>query len=306
MNNKFGDFLYSLRKEKGYTQADLAAKLNITNKAVSKWETGEAFPDTAQLLPLSDIFSVTVDELLRGERNGEVKTEGFPAEKKEPVKTENQMSKIILPWNKKEAVCIALSIALILSGVLTLVILATSEAAGYGIYVSVLLICVAVAVFILIFTSMGRNVRSAELSNEESKTGKRYILMLSCGVMTIIFSVAVLIILIYLTENIALSLGMFFGLLIIGITVVILGGILWGAFMKKHDVPEDEEIIYKPHKKISDGICGIIMLLAICIFLLLGFLKNLWHIAWVVYPVGGVLCAIVTEIVKLFSVKKDQ
>ena len=66
--NCFGDFLYELRKEKGMTQADLAQALGVTNKAVSKWETGEAMPETCILLPLSRIFGVTVDELLSGKR----------------------------------------------------------------------------------------------------------------------------------------------------------------------------------------------------------------------------------------------
>lgn len=65
---KFADLLYELRKEKNLTQSELAEKLGITNKAVSKWETGEAMPDTAQLLPLAEILGVSVDELLRGER----------------------------------------------------------------------------------------------------------------------------------------------------------------------------------------------------------------------------------------------
>ena len=67
--NNFGDFLYTLRKEKGMTQAELAQLLGVTKKAVSKWETGEAMPETSLLLPLSRIFGVSVDELLAGERN---------------------------------------------------------------------------------------------------------------------------------------------------------------------------------------------------------------------------------------------
>ncbi len=66
--NGFGEFLYELRKEKGMTQAELAQALGVTNKAVSKWETGEAMPETAQLLPISRIFGVSVDELLAGKR----------------------------------------------------------------------------------------------------------------------------------------------------------------------------------------------------------------------------------------------
>lgn len=67
--NEFGEFLYTLRKEKGMTQAELAAALGVTNKAVSKWETGEAMPETSQLIPISRIFGVSVDELLAGKRN---------------------------------------------------------------------------------------------------------------------------------------------------------------------------------------------------------------------------------------------
>lgn len=79
--NDFGNFLYELRKEKGMTQTELAGKLGVTNKAVSKWETGEAMPETGLLMPLSEIFGVSIDELLsgkrertRGERDGNVYT----------------------------------------------------------------------------------------------------------------------------------------------------------------------------------------------------------------------------------------
>lgn len=65
----FGEFLCKLRKEKGMTQAELAKRLGVTDKAVSKWETGEAMPESGSLLPIANIFGVTVDELLRGERD---------------------------------------------------------------------------------------------------------------------------------------------------------------------------------------------------------------------------------------------
>ena len=67
--NDFGEFLFKLRKENGMTQAELAQALGVTNKAVSKWETGEAMPETALLLPISRIFGVSVDELLDGKRS---------------------------------------------------------------------------------------------------------------------------------------------------------------------------------------------------------------------------------------------
>lgn len=64
--NTFATYLHELRKSRGMTQQELADRLDLTGKAVSKWEKGEAFPETGQLVPLADIFGVSVDELLHG------------------------------------------------------------------------------------------------------------------------------------------------------------------------------------------------------------------------------------------------
>ncbi len=63
-----GRFLAELRKEKGYTQKELGDKLMVTDKAISRWETGKGLPDTALLKPLSEILGVSVGELLAGKR----------------------------------------------------------------------------------------------------------------------------------------------------------------------------------------------------------------------------------------------
>ena len=63
-----GKFIAACRKEKGLTQVQLSEKLNITNRAVSKWETGKSCPDASIMLELCDILGITVNELLSGER----------------------------------------------------------------------------------------------------------------------------------------------------------------------------------------------------------------------------------------------
>ncbi len=63
-----GKFIAGCRKEKGLTQAQLAEKLNITDRAVSKWETGKCMPDSSIMLELCNILDVTVNELFTGER----------------------------------------------------------------------------------------------------------------------------------------------------------------------------------------------------------------------------------------------
>ena len=64
---KIGKFIAACRKKAGLTQAQLAEKLDITNQAVSKWETGKALPDSSIMLELCCTLGITVNDLLSGE-----------------------------------------------------------------------------------------------------------------------------------------------------------------------------------------------------------------------------------------------
>ncbi len=64
---KIGRFIAERRKLAGLTQVQLAEKLNITDRAVSKWETGRAMPDSSIMLTLCDLLKITVNDLLCGE-----------------------------------------------------------------------------------------------------------------------------------------------------------------------------------------------------------------------------------------------
>ena len=66
-----GSFLSALRRAQGLTQQEVADRLAVSNKAVSRWERDEAMPDILLLPAIADLFGVTVDELLRGERKRE-------------------------------------------------------------------------------------------------------------------------------------------------------------------------------------------------------------------------------------------
>ena len=65
---KIGKFIASCRKEQGFTQSALAEKLGISDRAVSKWETGKSMPDSGIMLELCDFLKINVNELLSGER----------------------------------------------------------------------------------------------------------------------------------------------------------------------------------------------------------------------------------------------
>ena len=67
-NIQFGAFVAQLRKEQELTQKELADRLNVTDKAVSKWETGKGFPDVKLLEPLAQALGVSLVELMQGRR----------------------------------------------------------------------------------------------------------------------------------------------------------------------------------------------------------------------------------------------
>lgn len=67
-NKRFGKFISEMRKERNMTQKELAGKLFVSDKTVSKWERGSSIPNVILLIPIADVFGVTVTELLKGRR----------------------------------------------------------------------------------------------------------------------------------------------------------------------------------------------------------------------------------------------
>ena len=70
---KIGTFLKELRKEKGFTQEQLAETLNVSRRTVSRWETGSNMPDLDLLMEIADLYEVDLREMLNGERKSEDK-----------------------------------------------------------------------------------------------------------------------------------------------------------------------------------------------------------------------------------------
>ena len=77
---KFGQFIAGIRKEKKMTQAELAGKIHVTDKAISRWERGLGFPDIQTLEPLAQALGISVLELMRSERQETEKQDQQPEE----------------------------------------------------------------------------------------------------------------------------------------------------------------------------------------------------------------------------------
>ena len=67
MTKDMGQFMQEMRKKNGMTQKELAELIGVSDKTISKWETGKGTPDTSMQVPISEAFNITVNELLSGE-----------------------------------------------------------------------------------------------------------------------------------------------------------------------------------------------------------------------------------------------
>ena len=109
---KIGKFIAECRKQKQLTQLQLADKLGITDKAISKWERGIAMPDTSIMLELCDILCISVNELLNGEminmENSNEKNEQLLLDMAKELETKNKTI-----WSSMWAIMIVSMTALV-------------------------------------------------------------------------------------------------------------------------------------------------------------------------------------------------
>jgi len=128
---EFNNKLYELRKQKGFSQEELANRLNVSRQTVSKWEVGDSTPDMEKLIAMSDLFGISLDELVLDKAPE-------PATVVQPVKAgvysevkADIKEKVLTDDNKKKAKK-GLKIAALIAGALILI-----DAVTFVVYVCV-------------------------------------------------------------------------------------------------------------------------------------------------------------------------
>lgn len=116
----FGETLQKLRKQKGWSQEELAERLELTRQTVSKWELEQSTPDLDYIVALSDLFQVSTDYLIRGEEPAAEKQETAPAVNAESTDRTSDMKPIMM-WVIMGSVLLFLG----LSGMIGFMVLAT-------------------------------------------------------------------------------------------------------------------------------------------------------------------------------------
>ncbi len=158
-NTKFGKFVSELRKEKNMTQKELAKKLNLTDKAISKWERGLSFPDITILNSLANELGIEISELLNGERGNknEVDIDKLIKDTIEEInKTKEKRKKRIL--KTKKFIVVLSIIILLLSLILQTVYIFVLEKHGFEYVIDsmfyivnqIIIVCISMITFLYV------------------------------------------------------------------------------------------------------------------------------------------------------------
>lgn len=178
-----GSFIATLRKANGMTQKELAERLNVSDKSVSRWERDETAPDLSLIPVIAEIFNVTTDELLRGERNPQ-SSETEPVSKKSEKQIKNILNQIMARYKSMSLISIGISTVGFIAAMLCNFAFLR---ANIGFYVAVIFFAAALVVQGIFTVNAKTAVDSDEFENTE-KSKINSILLMVCTYTAVLFA----------------------------------------------------------------------------------------------------------------------
>ena len=322
------DKIIRLRKKNGWSQEELADKMNVSRQAVSKWEAAQTTPDLEKILQLGNLFGVTTDYLLKDELVDEEFVEGVD---ETPIrKISLAEANDYLEQRKNASVQIAIATLLcIISPILIFLLLAFSEctsipitenlAVGIGMVALFSLVTIAVVIYIRVgfknapYEFLEKEPFETEygvtgLAREKQKTYRNtYIKYNIFGTCACILSPVPLICAALSGKGLLVMIMLCVNLLTVAIGVMffIVAGVRWASMQKLLKEGEFSEK-GKQKNKIIETIGTVYWLLATAIYLGWSFLTSDWHITWVIWPIAGVLFAVVELVCNLVIDKQVE
>lgn len=326
----FADKLIKLRRQKGWSQEELAEKLDVTRQSVSKWESAQSVPDLERILQISDMFDVSLDYLLK-ENNEKTESIANVEEKAEACKTINfEEAKNFIIIRKSVSLLAAISVFLcIISPICLLILGALTEndqsfmsenmAGGLGVIVLLVLIAVAVSLFIYIGSKTAAyeylekeiieiDFKTSEMvRNEKEDFRKKFVSYNIIGtVLCVLASIPLLLGFAVVGEDVflltvAASVTIF--IIAVGVFFFVRSNMVQSAFniiLQEGDYSKDKKKKRAALKPVTVSYWMIVT----AIFLTWSFVTNKWELTWIVWAVAGVLYPVLLEVVKLILKKK--
>lgn len=330
------DKIIMLRKKAGWSQEELAEKLNVTRQSVSKWEGNQSIPDLDKILKLSVIFQVSTDYLLKdaADSEGGISAVSASAEQKEETlrSVSAAEAKAFFTGKVRVAKVYAAAVFLCVISPITLILLGglsemasgfpLSENAAGALGLCVLLVLVAIAVMMFIWgDSQGKDFKYLEedpfilasealdLFKERYKDyQKTYTAMLIVATSLCILAVLPLLLVAILSGE-DLMLVFMVGILLLCVAVACILFIYFGSIQSAfHILMQKEEytVAAKRRAPLIRTIGPLYWSLVTAIFLAYSFITDDWSRGWIVWAVSGVLYAAVAQVCRYLDRKKAE
>lgn len=319
------DKIIRLRKKNGWSQEELAEKMQVSRQAVSKWEGAQTIPDLGKILMLGNLFGVTTDYLLKDEMEDEEFTEeNCTSVRKISIAQANDF----LEWRKLASIriavgtflCVIAAIPLLILGAATEVSawhISENTAAVVGLSAALIIVSIAVAMFIFCgfknapFDFIDKEPFEIEygvagMVKEKQKAYRRiYIGCNVIGVCICILAPIPLFIGTFVKEEFFTVLMFTVTLFLAGIGAVIfiISGVRW-ASMQKLLKEGDFTVREKRRNQIIEEISAVYWLITTAVYFGWSFGINDWGETWIVWPIASVLFAAVLCLCNLFFDRK--
>lgn len=325
------DKIIEERKKNGWSQEELAEKLNVTRQSVSKWESAQSVPDLQRILEMSRIFCVSTDYLLKDELESKDAFLEDPAETEPLRRVSMEEANAFLRIAHETAPRLALAVFLCVVSPICLIFLgAASEmgkismsenaACGLGLVILLLLIAAAVVIFILIDqkkkdfeflesdcfeTEYGVTGMVREIKRQYREKYAKYDIY---GTLLCILSVLPLFAcLIFSSDDFILVCMVCLLLFLVAVGAALF--VLSAANLSSTDKLLQEGEYSRAEKKLSRftrTISTVYWLTATAIYLAVSFYTMNWERTWIVWPVAGVLFPVVRTVAKALHNKQNK
>lgn len=306
------DKIIDLRKKSGWSQEELAAKLNVSRQAVSKWEGAQSVPDLERILQMSRLFGVSTDYLLKDEQTAADSAGEEPSSAATRTVSMEEANRFLAvsetnarPMAWATFLCVLSPICLILLAALSEqpnFALTEGAAAGIGICVLLLLVAAAVAIFLIcgarakpfeymeteVFeTAYGVEGLTAEKKARFEPTAVRYRI-----IATVLCILGVLPLLVAASLELPdLFIIAMLCVLLLAVSIAVVLFVLAGVHMGSYDrlLQQGDYSRANKNNHLTQRVAAVYWPVVTAAYLAYSFITNDWQRSWIIWPVAGVL-----------------
>lgn len=327
------DKIINERKKLGWSQEELADKLEVSRQSVSKWESAQSTPDLNRILKMAEIFSVSTDYLLKDNidnLSSELVVEDAYPSNENIRKVSMEEATDFMDRAQKNAPWMSFGVSLCIFSPVTLLTMAGLSAKGLiteniaaAIGVSVLLVLVAIAVFIFIYVNRGSEkyeflekeiIETAYgidglVEDKKNRYEKKYTLLVAGGVILCILCVIPVVAMgIFVSSTneeyiMPIMVALLLAIVSVGVNMIVRAS----QVMDSYNMLIQQDGYTPSNKRVNNKISkvsGIYWCIIVGIYLAWSFITMKWEFTWIIWPVSAVLFGALAGIIKVLA-KED-